>query len=289
MNQSDQSANRKQPQDEKGSRGIELIASDLDGTLLDSDGILRERTIAAIQAAERLGVTFTISTGRMFSSAGKFARQAGVKVPIICYNGAMLCHLDGTVISHDTLDMDVARRLLAIFRERGTYVQSYVDDVLYVKDLHDSEYQDYMKHYGIYACGIGDALYEPQAPPTKLLATTDNAEESALLMRELTERFKGSVYVTSSNSEFVEMMNPNVNKAKGLETLAGMLGIEMRRVMAIGDGENDVEMLRQAGLGVAMGNGRQHAKDAAQEVAPTNDDFGAAWAIEKFAIGRLGN
>ena len=267
---------------------IKLIASDLDGTLLDSNGVLRERTEAAIRAAEGLGIPFTISTGRMFSSAARFARQVDVRIPLICYNGAMIRSLDGTTFSHEMLDMDVAHRLLAIFRERDIYVQSYVDDVLYVKNWRDSEYQDYMKHYGIDGVAIGDALYDPQIPPTKLLATTEGVEESRHLIREIADIFGDSIYITSSNSEFVEIMNPNVNKAKALATLAGMLGIGMESVMALGDGENDVEMIREAGLGVAMGNSRQNARDAANATAPTNDDHGVAWAIEKFITGPLG-
>lgn len=266
---------------------IQLIASDLDGTLLDSNGVLQERNEAAIRAAEALGIPFTISTGRMFSSAARFARQVGVKIPLICYNGAMIRSLDGTTLSHETLDMDVARRLLAIFRERDIYVQSYVDDALYVKNWRDSEYQEYMKHYGINGVAIGDALYDPQIPPTKLLATTGGVEESRHLMRELSATFGDSAYITSSNSEFVEMMNPNVNKARALAALAAMLDIDMKSVMALGDGENDVEMIRESGLGVAMGNGRPSARDAAKATAPTNDDHGVAWAIEKFVTGPL--
>ena len=267
---------------------IKLIASDLDGTLLNSSGILQERTEAAIRAAEGLGISFTISTGRMFCSAARFARQVGVKIPLICYNGAMIRSLDGTTFSHEMLDMGVARRLLEIFRERDIYVQSYVDDVLYVKNWRDSEYQDYMKHYGIDGVAIGDALYDPQIPPTKLLATTEGVGESRHLIREIADIFGDSLYITSSNSEFVEMMNPNVNKAKALATLAGMLGIGMENVMALGDGENDVEMIRESGLGVAMSNGRQSAKGAANATAPANDDLGVAWAIERFVTAPSG-
>ena len=267
---------------------IKLIASDLDGTLLDSNGVLQGRTEAAIRTAEGFGISFTISTGRMFCSAARFARQVDVKIPLICYNGAMIRALDGTTFSHEMLDMTVARRLLTIFRERDIYVQSYVDDVLYVHSWRDAEYQEYMKHYGIDGVAIGDDLYDPQIPPTKLLATTGGVEESHHLMRELSDIFGDSTYITSSNSEFVEMMNPNVNKAKALATVAGMLGIGMENVMALGDGDNDVEMIASCGLGVAMGNGRQSAKDAANATAPTNDDLGVAWAIEKFVTGPLG-
>jgi len=264
---------------------IKLIASDLDGTLLDSSGKIPERNRDAVFAARERGVRFTISTGRMFHSARRFAAQLGIEIPMICYNGAMLCSPEGEVFSHDTLDLAIARELLAIFRDRGMYVQSYIEDVLYIRNPNDVEFQNYMRHFGITGKAVGDALYAPETAPTKLLVTTSGAEQSAALSRELAERFGARIYVTSSNADFVEVMNPDVNKGRALRNLADRLGIAMESVMAIGDGENDLEMIRAAGTGVAMANGRQRTKDAADLVAPANDEDGLAWAIATCILG----
>jgi Cof subfamily protein (haloacid dehalogenase superfamily) len=263
---------------------IKLIATDLDGTLLDDAGMIPPRNKDALTEAIDRGVAVTLSTGRMFSSAMRFAAQIGVTIPMICYNGAMLRRPDGEILLHQPLDMDVARRLLATFRERNMYVQSYVDDVLYVRSAQSSEYEKYVRYFGVTGRPIGEELYDPRTAPTKLLAMTSGAQESRQLMAYIRETFGTNIYVTSSNVDMVEMMNPDVNKANSLRTLADSLGINMEQVMALGDGENDVDMIRAAGVGIAMGNGRESAKAAATEVAPTNDECGLAWAVEKYAL-----
>lgn len=263
---------------------IKLIATDLDGTLLDSSGKIPEKNREALARAIERGVAATIATGRMFGSASKFAAQIGVSVPMICYNGAMVRHPNGETLYHHKLDMDIALEILAVFKERGTYVQSYIDDELYIKDSDASEFRYYLAHYGIMGQAIGDALYAPTTAPTKLLAMTSGIDETHALMKKFSEMFGEKLYVTSSNPEFVELMNPIVNKARSLVDLASSLGLDMSEVMALGDGENDVEMLRAAGIGVAMGNARERAKNAADDIAPTNDECGVAWAVEKYTM-----
>ena len=264
---------------------IKLIASDLDGTLLDSSGEIPERNSRAVADAMKAGVTVAISTGRMYSSAATFARKLGLGgTPIICYNGAMIRSETGEPLLNLKLDLDVALEMLAIFRERGVYVQSYIDDELFVKDCNDSNFQYYHRHFGIEGKALGDKIFEPQVPPTKFLTRTSGFEASRALTKEFSERFAGRAYVTSSNEDFVEMMNPEADKGKCLRKLADTLGIPMENVMALGDGDNDVEMIKAAGLGIAMANARPETKTAAREIAPTNDECGVAWAIEKYVL-----
>lgn len=267
-----------------GEKKIGLIATDLDGTLLDSGGVIPARNVSALKAAIARGIYVTIATGRMFASASRFAAEIGIDIPLICYNGAMVRRPDGDMLSHRPLDLEAARALLAIFKDRGTYVQAYIDDVLYVKDAGDTNFQNYLRHFRIDGCVIGDALYRPETPPTKLLAMTGGLEHSKRLADELHQRFGEQVYVTSSNADFVEMMNPLVDKGRSLALLAESLGVPMEQVMTLGDGENDVEMVSRAGCGIAMANARLRLKEAASVVGPTNDECGVAWAVEQFAL-----
>jgi hydroxymethylpyrimidine pyrophosphatase-like HAD family hydrolase len=105
-------------------------------------------------------------------------------------------------------------------------------------------------------------------------------------MREMSEIFGDRLYVTTSNADFVEMMNPEAGKGKCLRRLADILDVDMETVMALGDGDNDAEMIKMAGIGVAMANARNSAKLAADVIAPSNDECGVAWAIEKFVLGK---
>jgi Cof subfamily protein (haloacid dehalogenase superfamily) len=261
-----------------------LIISDLDGTMLDDATQIPEKNRLAVADAMRRGVAVTIATGRMYKSARVFAEQLGIRdVPIICYNGSMIRGMDGETLLHLRLDMDAARGLLAIFRERGIYAQSYIDDELYVRDLDDQNYI-YYRHFGSPGKPIGDGLYSPKAPPTKLLAMTSGLDASRELTRELSGIFGDRLYVTISNVDFVEMMNPEAGKVKCLRRLADILGVPMENVMALGDGDNDAEMIKMAGVGVAMANARNSAKLAADVIAPSNGECGVAWAIEKYVL-----
>jgi Cof subfamily protein (haloacid dehalogenase superfamily) len=264
---------------------VKLIATDLDGTLLDSTGKIPEGNLETLKKAIAGGIATTICTGRMFRSAMLFAGQLGIKIPLICYNGAVLRHPDGKMIWHLTLGMEMTRELLTICLDRRVHVQSYVEDELYVRDAEADVFQDYIKHFGVMGKIVGDDIFNPPANPTKLLAMTEDAEEAIEVMKELKERFGDALYVTRSNANFVEMMNPKANKAGALRRLADELGVAMSDVLAMGDGDNDVEMLASAGIGIAMGNGEERVKSAADHVAPTNDEAGVSWAVERFALG----
>jgi Cof subfamily protein (haloacid dehalogenase superfamily) len=263
---------------------VKLIATDLDGTLLDSTGKIPERNIEVIREAIARGVAMTICTGRMFSSARRFAEQLAIKKPLICYNGAMARGIGEDPLWHLTLALPIAKKLLSVCRERGVHVQSYMDDDVYVSDANDPAFKEYSAHFGVTGRVIGNALYSPTTSPTKLLAMTEKAEDAAALALDLQRQFGDEIYITRSNMNFVEMMNPNVNKAAGLAKLAGIMGFTMDEVLAIGDGENDVEMVGSAGVGVAMGNGAPKIRGAAKHVAPTNDENGVSWAVERFVL-----
>ena len=263
---------------------IKLIATDLDGTMLNSEGKMSNRTREVFAAVKEKGVYFTLATGRMFSSASRFAAEIGVEIPLICYNGAMVRRPSGELLSHTPLEMGLARRMLAYFKENNIYVQSYVNDELHVRDEDEEEFRMYIRHFGVVGYAVGDSVYTPEDAPTKLLAVKETEEEASALMLELRRLFGEEAYITRSNAEFVEMMSPSVGKGRALEELAASLGVSMGDVLAIGDGENDAGMIELAGYGLAMSNARERAKTMAKEIVPSNDEDGLAWALEKYVL-----
>jgi Cof subfamily protein (haloacid dehalogenase superfamily) len=262
-----------------------MIASDLDGTLLDDLSRVPERNKAAIAEAVRRGIIFVVSTGRMYHSARGFAEELGAaQFPLICYNGSMIAEPDGEELFHLKLDMDVALGLLAVFRDRNMYVQSYIDDRLYIKESDAEQYRYYNKYFGISGTAVGSDLYTPERRPTKLLSKAERIKDSRRLIKELSGMFPGRVYVTSSNEDFIEMMNPEANKARCLRLLSESCGVPLKNIMALGDGDNDAEMVEAAGLGIAVANARESVKKAARLIAPSNNECGVAWAIEEYVL-----
>lgn len=261
-----------------------MIATDLDGSLLDSGGSVPAENVAAAREAAEAGIIVTVVTGRRFGSAVPYARQIGVAHPFVCFNGADAMRTDGTRLWHQPLELEVARECLAICRERGIYVQSYIGDEMFVRDATVEELAYYEANFATRGIAAGDAVFDPREAPTKLLMITEGAEATRETMKFFEDVFRGRAYVTSSGVRFVELMHAEVNKAAGLARLAAELGVAMEDVMAIGDGENDALMLERAGLGVAMGNARPGPRAAADVIAPTNDERGFAWAIRELAL-----
>lgn len=277
---------RDEVMDDGAKQKIKLIVTDLDGTLLGSDGKVPERNAAAVARAREAGVGVAIATGRMYPSAMHFASLLGTTAPIVCYNGAMVRTVDGREIMHDPLELPTALRCLEYCRTHGVYVQAYIDDVLLVSEMSAEHAEFYMAHYGIRGVPVGDELFSPKRAPTKLLAMTSGIDETHRVIDDISRALGDAIYATSSDPIFVEMMDPKVSKARAMKIMCESIGLSADEILAIGDGENDASMIAAAGIGVAMGNARAAAKDAADIVVDTNDECGFAQAVEMILEAR---
>ncbi|BBB91752.1 MAG TPA: Cof-type HAD-IIB family hydrolase [Methylomusa anaerophila] len=262
---------------------IKLIAIDLDDTLLDDHLTISPRARETIREAVRRGVAVTVATGRMYRSALPFARQLELDVPFITYNGALIkCSISGEIILHIPVRRELAQQAAELCRVKNWYIQTYVNDMLYVKEL--DRYADmYSALAGVEPIPVGENIYKVQDPPTKMLIVSepDNIPD---IQQTLQNVFNDKLYIVSSKPMYVEITDPAANKGRALELLAARLKIDRQEVMAIGDSGNDLEMIKYAGLGVAMGNARPEVKAAAQAVTRHNNDDGVAAAIEKFVL-----
>lgn len=265
-----------------------LIAVDLDDTLLHSGNGVSARTVCAITECARRGITVTIATGRMFRSAQAIASTLNLDVPIIAYNGGMIrSSISGKTLLHRPIEEPLAREVLELFRNRGWYLQTYIDDVLYVAERNDRA-KGYENLAGVTAVPVGTDLYTQGGCPTKMLAI--EPPDTILQIRsELKERYGDRLFIAISKPHFLEIANPEVDKGRALAFLAAHLGIPRNEVMAIGDSENDLAMLRWAGLGVAMGTASAHIREEADAVTAGCDEDGAALAIERYALGSREN
>lgn len=263
---------------------IRLVAVDLDDTLLDSGGTISPRTLETIAACRRAGVTVTIASGRMFCSLVPFADRIGDNLPIIAYNGGLVRESrTGHTLCHRPIDETLAAEVLALCRDRRWYVQTYLDDRLYVESRDDDRARAYEKLADITAVPLGDAYWDLRGEPTKMLLI-DDAERMAAIAAEMRERFRGRLSLPRSKPGFLEVVDRGVDKGRALAFLADRMGLNREEVMAVGDGENDVAMLHWAGLGVAVANGAALALEKADVVTASNDDEGLAQALERYVL-----
>jgi Cof subfamily protein (haloacid dehalogenase superfamily) len=262
----------------------QLLAIDLDGTLIDHDLTLRPRVAEAVQRAIEAGVVVAIVTGRMFVAAKPFARRLGLTAPTTCYQGAAIFDTQtGAVIEETPLPNAVARKAYAYAKERGLHAQVYLDDVFYAEAR--NRYSElYAKLAGVEPV-IVPSLLDALAGrnPTKMNVIME-PERTSSVEAEITALLGESAYITRSNPEFVEMMNPAVNKGLAFTRVAGLLGVPLERTMAIGDSYNDIPLLRTAGFGIAMGSGPAELKAAARAVVADWAHDGVAEAIDRYVL-----
>ena len=262
---------------------IRLVALDLDDTLLSKSLTVSPRTREAISRAMAKGVTVTVATGRMYCSALPYAQQLKLDVPLITYNGGLIrACFSGETIYHQPIDEEIAQGVLALFKEKGWYIQSYVDDVLYIADRNErAKYYETIS--GIEAVALGDNFYAMAGKPTKMLvlAKENQMEEIAYTVQTL---YGDQLYLCRSKPTYLELTHPKVNKGQALDFLATSLGITSDQVMAVGDSYNDLDMIKYAGLGVAMANAADEVKAAAQAVTGHHDADGVAEAIETYIL-----
>lgn len=266
---------------------IRLVAMDLDDTLLRDDLTISPRVVKAIQKAQTQGVKVTIATGRMPVSARPYAEQLRVDVPVITYHGAMIQQaLSGEILFRQVIPSAVAAEIVRYVLDQGVYTQIYLKDRV-ITTKRNNLSRDYAR--------ISSVRIE-EADLLTVLSQEPEGIEKILLMGEgedldqlapiIRQRYGGKVHITKSKSCFLEMTDYKVNKGVALAALAGRLGIAQEEVMAIGDSFNDLEMIKYAGIGVAMGNAPAAIQEQADFVTVTNQEDGVAEAIERYVLNR---
>lgn len=264
---------------------IKLVALDLDDTLLDSGLKISSSCIEAIKKARQKGVIITLSTGRMFKSALPYAQQLGIDVPIITYQGAWVKNsLSGAVLYYQPVPAALARQVMTYFRQQGVHFHSYYNDELCIEKP-SPEADDYARLAGVKA-RLYDDLIEAlnQYEAMKIMAISQNEPLLLAMEKELKTNFADQLYITRSKPFYLEVMNRSAGKAQALELIAGHYGIKSSEVMAVGDSFNDLDMIKWAGLGVAMGNAIEAVKAAADFVTFSNDEEGVTEALQRFVL-----
>ncbi len=253
---------------------IRLIAVDLDYTLLNSNFEISQRNRTAIARAVDSGAVVTLATGRMYASTLPFARALGLETPLITYNGAYV-RVAGSeaVLRHIPVEMEHAVAAIRLAASQDLHCSVYVGDVLYVsKSGWESRmYTAQCAVQGIFVPDLEGLLSEIGKPPTKVLFICED-HKTPSIQALLEQVMSGSAHVTRSSPNYVELMNKKVSKASALEHLCRLLGVLPEETMAIGDGYNDMEMLRFAGTGVAMANSPDPVKSIADIVVPSSDE-----------------
>ena len=264
-----------------------LVATDVDGTLLDSNERITPRTREAIAAAVAGGAYFVLATGRPPRWIPPVVEQLGFAPMSVCANGAVIYDAaTDRIVSARTLPVDVLTELAEIAARVIPGAGLAAERI--GRSAHDTATPQFVSAPGYEHAWLNpdntEVSYEDllSAPAVKLLVRKPGVP-SAELAAALTKRVGMLGDVTfSTNDGLVEISALGISKAVGVEQVARPLGISAEDVVAFGDMPNDVPMLRWAGHGVAMGNAHPEAIAAANEVTTPNDDDGLARVLERW-------
>jgi Cof subfamily protein (haloacid dehalogenase superfamily) len=277
---------------------VQLIALDIDGTLLNSRFLVSERNRSAIAEATRRGIEVALVTGRRYDFALPVAQQIDSPLTMIVNNGALVRTKDGKTLVRHLLPRDTALRVLQAtqpWRDAASVVfdRPLANQVmLETIDLEDGirgAYYKWNKPYLGEAKPLESCLTED---PIQIMLSGSvasmRAAEQALRSVEYSGEF--SLAVTAYESKdfsMIDVLNPRVSKGVALAEWAALRGILRQQILAIGDNHNDEEMLSFAGIPVVMENAVPELKTRGWHVTHTNDNDGVAAAIERFALPEL--
>lgn len=276
-----------------------LIAIDLDGTLLNSRNELSPANRAALHRAHEAGMTICLCTGRNPIEAQPVLEQIGLDLSAgIFVFGALVIDLaSNQVLFRNTISAELADRLIEHLSRDGRHVlilfdrsQNGCDYVLLEGDDNRDAYARWLELTPAGAERI--QRWQPRACTPLRVGIIESPEQIDQTLRELRAAFPAdqakinSIYAPNYGLHVVECFSPVVNKWYGITQLAGRLGIGADQIAAVGDDINDLEMIRYAGLGVAMGNAIPPVKAVSACETHTNDENGVAALIERLlALG----
>jgi len=289
----------------------QILALDVDGTLLDPGGTLRPRTLAAVARAARAGIRPVLCTGRRYRRAYPIARQLALDAPLVCNSGAIikdpanhrtLWRADfDAMLTHDVIALFRAQEQPAVtFTDRGP---NDADFIVAAYPTGQPFFDDYVgqnrEHAEINSTWIGsipgpddrDRLHPGGDPPFHVCAFGTRSrmlEFQQIALDQLAGRVQTFVQRSPRYlGTMCEILRHDAGKWSAILHLAGIWGVEPGAICAVGDDVNDIAMIKSAGLGVAMGHARPEVLSAADLVTGDHDQDGVAMLVDEVLLGSM--
>lgn len=268
-----------------------LLALDMDGTLLNSDLKISQENKMVIEELKKMGVVVTIATGRTYPAIIAYARELNIDVPIIAYNGGIIKYLhDGRIIYSNNIPVEQCINTIDICKEFDVDCYLYSENKIFIEkqgfllEFYEEINKNLKEQEKIEVVNVKDMKNSLKEDPKiyKIVVFSDNANAVSEVSKKLLK--EGNLEVYKSSDCFLDVTNKGVSKGIGVKKLAEYLEIAKEEIIAVGDSDNDISMLKYAGLGIAMGNAIEETKQAADYVTDSNNENGVANAIRKLVL-----
>lgn len=269
-----------------------LLVLDVDGTLLNSNREMSERTIKTLKKVQQNGVRIALATGRPTYGVLPYAKAIDLDFNdgyIISYNGAKVLEAStGKILFERTIDPKMVPYLEKQAERGGCVLAFYENDEVVATDTSNHHIVDeaQMNNMALRQVdSISEAMEglkdDTKLWPTEVILVNDDEQMLTGLEEYLQRHLNGVMDTIHSNPYYLEIVGYQVGKSHAMSALVQKLGISMKEVLAFGDGRADINMLQMAGTGIAMGNAPEEVKRCADYITLSNDEDGAAIAIER--------
>ncbi|APQ72915.1 HAD family phosphatase [Clostridium botulinum] len=271
----------------------ELIALDMDGTLLNDEKKITEKTLSYIKEAKEKGIKVVISSGRVPGGLKFYEKTIAKEEPMICANGALILNDKKETIYNEGINKNTLLNIIDVLRKyKDTYYHFYHDNIMCTEkfDYSTKKFYEFNKNierkYRIEIRIITDSkeyIKHRSSEITKIVVVDNDLKYLNRIQKEIEDNLR--VSVTKSHISNIEICNFGISKGIALEKLVNYYSIPIEKCIAVGNDENDISMIKKAGLGVFMKNTREELKKYADYITyMDNNNDGIAEVIEKFIL-----
>jgi len=265
-----------------------LLCLDIDGTILNSKHEITEKTKTAInKAVKEKKIPVVLVSARMPKGIVFLAKELGLCAPIICYSGALILDENEKILLSNYMPVSSVQKIYSIVKEYGVHISLYKDDEWYIEKMDQWAAQEkeitnispcINNYQELFTC------WEQEKTGCNKILCIGEPTEIALLKKKLEDICQGQVNIYLSKPTYLEIMPKNSSKTSAITRLLEKYNLDETALIAIGDNYNDIDMIKYAGVGIAMGNAPDQVKRCANDVTLSNDEDGVAYAINKYIL-----
>ena len=267
---------------------FKMICLDIDGTLLNSEHKISQKTKEVIEiAANEKQIPVILVSARMPKGILFLQKELNIRQPIICYSGALVVDEKANILSNCGISILDVRQVYNFVKEIGVHMSLYKDDEWYIEEIdewaeQESEITNIIPNI-IYFTDLFNLWDQEKSGPNKILCMAEPNKIKALdvLIKSYNSN---NLNIYPSKPTYLEIMPNNVSKTSAIEILMRKFNIKRSEIIAIGDNYNDIDMIQFAGIGIAMGNAPDGVKQYADDITFSNDEDGVAEAIKKYIL-----
>ena len=262
---------------------IKLWISDIDGTLLNYDGSTTPEMLEIIKRVNESETKLVLATGRMFMGANFQAKKFNLKTPVVCYQGAVVRD-ENKVLWQSPVNIDLAHEIIEYLRKKHIHTHIYNNDILYIEDDNKRIMDLYCNGRGTTYTVLTSFNDIRLSDVAKILAVIEDKNIMQEVKQELAEKYKNELTIVQSAPTYLEITDTNASKGNALNFLKEYWNLSDDEVLASGDQDNDIDMVKNAGIGVCVGDNSEELKKVANYYCKSVNSNELVELVKRFVL-----